>query len=1216
MTDATTPTANSASQTFSLAVNDALAATQVVPSTTLTVGQASVNITPVTASGGTGALSYAVSPALPAGLVFDAASGAITGSPSAASAAATYTVTVTDSAIPTANSASKTFSLAVASPITATQAIASRSHNTGDSVSFVPVTGSGGVAPLSYSISPTLGTTGLSFNSSTGAVSGLATRALGSTTFTVTITDANGVAAQNTFALTINGPLAANTLIPLNVLTVGQQSVSLTPVVGGGGTGTLSYSITPALPNGLTFNAATGLISGVANAVMASTTYTVKVKDSAVSPAEDSQTFVLAIAEAVNVTQQIASRVEVVGDVVDFKPVLGMGGTSPLTYSISPALGNGLRIDSSTGTITGTASSALNTTTYTVKVTDANGSTGSRTFTLAISGPLIAKENIARRAITAGLLENGNPAGWNTFKPIHHAGGFGAIAYSVSPALPSGMYMRADGTTTGVANAATPERSYTVTVTDSNAPARTASSSFLFVVNPRVAAGAAHSRTLNLGEVVDFAPVDFVGGTNLRYTISPALPPGLSMDSTTGRISGSPTSPLLTTTYMTWAADYWLGSRIGIASGSFTITVNGALVATQRMATMALTSNQTGINAAPVQGGGGVGALSHSISPALPVGLNFNTSTGAITNTGSAIAVAGTTRYTVTVTDQAAPTPSTATNSFDLTVNAPLVADSLIPTQAATVADTVSFTPVAGSGGTGARGYSVSPALTNGLVLNSATGEISGTVVAPANRKTYTVTVSDANNVRVSMPFILDISGSLAATPRSDLHLLAAYPVGMTSYVLQPVVGSGGVGALSYSVAPALPAGMSINSTTGVISGVPTAATPSTVYTITVTDSDTTANTASAAYALRIAPALALTTVIPENTLALGEAVNFTPVERSADSLPALTVSPTLPAGLTFNTVSGTITGSPSVPKATTTYTVRGCDTLLPCVTATFTLTAQGQMLAVRAIASTVLTIGQSGVWFTPVTAQFGVGALRFSIAPALPAGLVLNTANGTVSGTPTAMQPDTVYTITVTDSASPTAQTAGETVRLAVNAAPVLSAVQPSQVIVAGDSANFAPASLTGGTAPISYSIAPGLGNGLALDPSTGQITGLVLGTLPATTYSVTATDANGVSSSTSFSMTVAPLLLAERQEPFVALSVGQSGVNVKPVTGSGGSGTITYEISPALPAGLNFNATTGAITGTAVAAMVTTTYTVTVSDGATPPRSASNTFSMAITP
>jgi hypothetical protein len=87
--------------------------------------------------------------------------------------------------------------------LTATQAIASQTRATGDTANFTPVTGSGGLTPYTYSISPALGN-GLSINSTTGAITGTVTGTLAQTTYTVTVTDANNVTASNTFSLTIN----------------------------------------------------------------------------------------------------------------------------------------------------------------------------------------------------------------------------------------------------------------------------------------------------------------------------------------------------------------------------------------------------------------------------------------------------------------------------------------------------------------------------------------------------------------------------------------------------------------------------------------------------------------------------------------------------------------------------------------------------------------------------------------------------------------------------------------------------------------------------------------------------------------------------------------------------------------------------------------------------------------------------------------------------
>lgn len=63
-------------------------------------------------------------------------------------------------------------------------------------------------------------------------------------------------------------------------------------------------------------------------------------------------------------------------------------------------------------------------------------------------------------------------------------------------------------------------------------------------------------------------------------------------------------------------------------------------------------------------------------------------------------------------------------------------------------------------------------------------------------------------------------------------------------------------------------------------------------------------------------------------------------------------------------------------------------------------------------------------------------GTPAWSVAPALPAGVTLDAATGTVSGTPTAVQASTTYTLTMTDLSG----TASQPFTLQVNAAPVVT--------------------------------------------------------------------------------------------------------------------------------------------------------------------------------
>ena len=160
------------------------------------------------------------------------------------------------------------------------------------------------------------------------------------------------------------------------------------------------------------------------------------------------------------------------------------------------------------------------------------------------------------------------------------------------------------------------------------------------------------------------------------------------------------------------------------------------------------------------------------------------------------------------------------------------------------------------------------------------------------------------------------------------------------------------------------------------------------------------------------------------------------------------------------------------------------------------------------------------------IQATGGTTPYHWSISSgALPAGLTLSAATGTISGKPTKSGSST-FTAKVTDSTSPTSQTASKslTITVASAAAPVqitTTSVQSGQVGVSYSTTLRA----TDGTVPYKWSITSGsLPAGVTLAAATGTIAGTptTSGTHSFTIH-VTDSASPATTDSANFSITIA---------------------------------------------------------------------------------------------
>ena len=252
------------------------------------------------------------------------------------------------------------------------------------------------------------------------------------------------------------------------------------------------------------------------------------------------------------------------------------------------------------------------------------------------------------------------------------------------------------------------------------------------------------------------------------------------------------------------------------------------------------------------------------ISPTLPAGLSINTSTGVVSGTPSAASVAA--NYTVTVSDGA--TSATAIITIGVSGTATLSPSTQTVTGrvGAAITATTAFT----STGLGTRYFSIAPALPAGLVFSSSTGVLSGTATAARGATTYVVTAADGTNYAVAT-MRLTISAVPLMTPASQaVSGVVGTAIATTSVFVAPTL-TDTSGTKTFTVSPALPAGLTLNAATGTVSGTPTAVSTQTTYVVTGTDgTNSSANFATSTLTIVVAATAAATTKTTVPTSAQG----------------------------------------------------------------------------------------------------------------------------------------------------------------------------------------------------------------------------------------------------------------------------------------------------------------------------------------------------------
>ena len=776
---------------------------------------------------------------------------------------------------------------------------------------------------------------------------------------------------------------------------------------------TPSISESGTLPTGVTFadnGTGTATLSGTPAAGTGGT-YPITISASNGNSPNASQSFTLTVNQAPSITSGTSTTFSD-GNAGSF--TVTTGGFPKPSLSETGALPSGVTfVDNGNGTATLAGTPATGGTyPLTIKASSGVSPNANQSFTLTVDqAPSITSS--ASVDFSTGSADNFDVT--TTGSPT--------AAISETGALPSGVTFVDNGngtaTLSGMPTAAS-QGTYPLTIKASNGVSPAASQSFTLTVGngplaPIITSGS--STTFTVGSAGTYA-VESNGNPTSALSESGHLPGGVTFvdnGNGTATLSGTPAPGSGGVYIITITATNGVSPN---ATQSFTLTIDEAPSITSG-ANTTFTTGSVGTFGVTT---GGYPAPALSESGALPSGVTLvdnGDGTGTLSGTpadgsggvysitigaSNGVGTNATQSFTLTVDQAAAITSAASTTfttgaagSFTVTTTgfprAALSESGPMPSGVTFVDNgdgtgTFSGTPAGGSGGV----YSISVTATNG--------------VGTAATQTFTLTVDQPSAITsaASTTFTIGTAGSFTVTT-------TGYP--------SPAISENGN----------LPDGVTLvdnGDSEATLSGTP-AAGSATSYSFTIKAFNNVGAAAIQSFTLTVDQAPTFTSA-NSATFSLGESGTFT-AKASGFPRPTITAWGTLPKGVQFS--NGKISGKPA-KKGTFQILLTASNGAGTNATQVFTLT-----VVKFAVSTTPLPPATEGTPYSQqLTAVGGQAPYKWKAVGALPSGLTLS-KKGVLSGTvPSTVTPGSVtINVTVTDSTTPTKQTASGSVTLSIQA-------------------------------------------------------------------------------------------------------------------------------------------------------------------------------------